>query len=144
MSAALEHNDLFRYGPESEAEPVAAGIKQVVLGTNGQLVQSKSWYERGARKAASAKPKTVVSYVLDGFFEIQVAGKTQVLGPSGSFIVPSGTDHEIKCLEDGILLGVFASESSASDARGCALNATSKPIHGRDCVSRTTSSTQFD
>lgn len=111
MSALLKHDDLFRYGAESQAEDVATGIKQVVLSADSQIIQSKSWYNRGALRGAESNPRTLVSYVLDGFFEVRVAGRSQILGPSGSFIVPTGADYQITCLEDGVLLGVIASET---------------------------------
>ncbi|MEM7458520.1 MAG: cupin domain-containing protein [Pseudomonadota bacterium] len=110
MSALLQHDDLFRYGPEAHAETVASGIKQVVLGTDEIMVQAKSWFERGAMTEVESEPRTLLSYVLDGFFEVSVDGKSQILGPSGSFIVPSGVAHAISCLEDGVLLNVFAFE----------------------------------
>ncbi|MEM7327576.1 MAG: cupin domain-containing protein [Pseudomonadota bacterium] len=115
MSALHKHDDLFRYGPEVHADPVAFGIKQVVLGTDARIVQAKSWFERGAMTEVESKPFTLVSYVLDGFFEVHVDGKSQVLGPSGSFIVPSGAEHIIACLEAGVLLNVFASERTSID-----------------------------
>lgn len=110
MSALLQHDDLFRYGPEEHAETVASGIKQVVLGTDANIIQAKSWFERGAMTEVDANPRTQLSYVLDGFFEVNVDGKSQVLGPNGSFIVPSGAAHVISCLDDGVLLNVFAVE----------------------------------
>ena len=111
MNALLQHDDLFRYGPEQHAETVASGIRQVVLGTDANLVQTKSWFERGAVMEMAAKARTQVGYVLDGFFEVNVDGKSQVLGPNGSFIVPSGVAHEISCLDLGVLLNVFAIET---------------------------------
>ena len=111
MSALRQHDDLFRYGPESQAETVASGIKQVLLGADERVLQSKTWYARGAVTEAAAKTCTLVCYVLDGFFEVEIDGKTQILGPSGSFIVPAGTAHEMACLEDGVLLSVFAAQN---------------------------------
>jgi len=111
MSAPLRHDDLFRYGPEAHAETVASGIKQVVLGTDASMIQAKSWFKRGAKTKVASKPRTQLSYVLDGFFEVNVDGKSQILGPNGAFIVPSGAAYIISCLEDGVLLNVFAVEN---------------------------------
>ena len=110
MSALLKHDDLFSYGPESRAETVASGIKQVLLGADDRVAQSKTWYQRGAVSQSDANAYSLVCYILDGFFEVQIDGKSQILGPSGSFIVPAGTPHGLSCLEDGVLLGVFASQ----------------------------------
>ncbi|MEL6859176.1 MAG: hypothetical protein AAFO74_12370 [Pseudomonadota bacterium] len=114
MSALRHHDDLFRYGPESQAEPVARGIKQVLLGADDCVMQAKTWYARGAVTEPKANASTLVCYVLDGFFEIHIDGKTQILGPSGSFIVPAGTMYEMTCLEEGVLLGVFAAQNESA------------------------------
>ncbi len=110
MNALLKHDDLFSYGPESRAETVASVIKQVLLGADDRVVQSKTWYQRGAISTSDANAHSLVCYILDGFFEVEIDGKSQILGPSGSFIVPAGTPYGLSCLEDGVLLGVFASQ----------------------------------
>lgn len=112
MRATLRHNDLFRYGPECQAEPLASGIKQVRLGSFEHAVQFKSWFEHGAELVVPANTLTRMSYILDGFFEISIAGQTQILGPSGSFVVPIGADCAIRCLEDGILLSTQSAQLS--------------------------------
>ena len=87
MSVSFLHNDLFRYGPESLAETVSTGVKRVLLGSDQHVVQSKSWYEQGAEIESGGNLQTLVCYVLDGFFEVKVDDKSQILGPSGSFMV---------------------------------------------------------
>lgn len=108
MSDVIEHSDLFMYGPESEAEAVGPGLKRVILGNDEHLMLVKVWFEKGAVGEVHAHPHSQGSYVIDGVFEVQVGGKTQVLGPGGSFFVPSGADHGAVCLEAGILLDVFS------------------------------------
>lgn len=114
MSPSLMHNDLFRYGPKSLAEPVSTGVKQVLLGSDGRVVQSKSWYEQGAVIESGGNHQTRVCYVLDGFFEIQVGDKSQILGPSGSFFVPAGKAYCVTCLDDGELLEVFVPQNESA------------------------------
>lgn len=115
MTTMTQHQDLFRYGPESEAQPVAAGIKQVVLGAAAEIVQSKCWYERGAETVKCSNARTRTSYVLEGFFEISVDGQSQILGPSGCFVIPCGAAYTIRCLDAGVLLTSFASGGQDAD-----------------------------
>ena len=108
MSDVLEHADLFMYSPESEAETVGDGLRRKVLGHDEHLMLVKVWFDKGAVGEVHSHPHSQVSYVLEGMFEVFVAGKTQVLGPGGCFKVPSGAEHGAVCLEAGILLDMFS------------------------------------
>lgn len=108
MSDVLEHADLFMYSPESESETIGEGLRRKVLGHDDHLMLVKVWFDKGAVGEVHSHPHSQGSYVIDGVFEVQVDGKTQILGPGGSFFVPSGADHGAVCLEEGILLDVFS------------------------------------
>ena len=144
MTALLTHNDLFRYGPESEAEQVAAGIKQVVLGAAEQMVQSKCWYERGAEASAVSNARSRTGYILDGFFEIVIEGQSQILGPSGSFVIPSGAEYTIRCLEEGLLLSTFSGAAGGCDRLSVARQNSTHKMNERNHRSVSISSKTFD
>jgi len=108
MSDVLNHSDLFMYSPKSEAETVGPGLKRIVLGHDEHLMLVKVWFDKGAVGEVHSHPHSQGSYVIEGSFEVQVDGKIQVLGPGGSFFVPSGADHGAVCLEEGVLLDVFS------------------------------------
>ena len=108
MSDVLDHSDLFMNSPEANAESVGPGLKRVILGHDEHLMLVKVWFEKGAVGEVHAHPHSQGSYVIEGVFEVQVDGKTQRLGPGGSFFVPSGADHGAVCHEAGILLDVFS------------------------------------
>ena len=82
--------------------------------SSNDFLYNKSWYEQGAANASSGHDRTLVCYVLDGFFEVQVDDKSQILGPSGSFIVPAGKAYGVSCLDDGELLEVFVSQNEST------------------------------
>ncbi len=144
MSAVLQHNDLFRYGPKCDAEPIANGIEQVLLGSTDQLVQSKTWYERGTEMTVSSNARTRASYVLEGFFEICVAGQSQILGPTGSFIVPTDVGFSIRCLEDGALLTTHAAQTSDPDRHQRKKQPCRQHAHQSALTSASTRSKTFD
>ena len=108
MSDVLEHSDLFTYSAKADAEDIGPGLKRKLLGYDDHLMLVKVWFEKGAVGEVHSHPHSQGSYVIEGFFEVQVDGKTQILGPGGSFFVPSGADHGAVCLEQGILLDVFS------------------------------------
>lgn len=108
MSNVLIKSELFKNSSKSEAEEVGPGLSRQLLGHDEHLMLVKVWFEKGAVGEVHAHPHSQGSYVVEGRFEVQVDGKTKVLGPGGSFFVPSGADHGAVCLEAGILLDVFS------------------------------------
>lgn len=108
MSDVITHADLFKNSPKSEAETVGPGLRRLLLGHDEHLMLVKVWFDKGAVGEVHSHPHSQGSYVVEGTFEVQVDGKTQVLGPGGSFFVPSGADHGAVCLEEGILIDVFS------------------------------------
>ena len=108
MSDVITHEDLCKYSPKSQAETIGPGLKRLLLGHDEHLMLVKVWFDKGAVGEVHSHPHSQGSYVIEGTFEVQVDGKTQVLGPGGSFFVPSGADHGAVCLEEGILLDVFS------------------------------------
>jgi quercetin dioxygenase-like cupin family protein len=108
MSDVIEHADLFMNSPESEAEEIGPGLKRKLLGHDAHLMLVKVWFDKGAVGEVHSHPHSQGSYVISGSFEVQVDGKTEILGPGGTFFVPSGADHGAVCLEAGILLDVFS------------------------------------
>ena len=108
MNDVLEHSDLFMYSPKADAEDIGPGLKRKLLGYDEHLMLVKVWFEKGAVGEVHSHPHSQGSYVIEGCFEVQGDGKTQILGPGGAFFVPSGADHGAVCLEEGILLDVFS------------------------------------
>ncbi|MEL7042270.1 MAG: hypothetical protein AAGL90_12150 [Pseudomonadota bacterium] len=144
MSAMRQHQDLFRYGPESQAEPVAVGIKQVLLSSAEQMVQSKTWYQYGAEQTVLNNTQTQTSYILEGFFEISVEGRSQILGPGGSFILPIGSDYSIRCLDDGVLLTTQAPQGHNTNPRHTETRRSRQHARRSDLASATIRSKAFD
>lgn len=113
MSDVLQHEDVFAYTPESKAKPIGNGIKRVLLSHDDQVTLAKVWFDAGAGNGCQANKRSQISYVLDGFFEVEIDGKTQILGPGGSFFIPSGKTHSTVCREPGTLLNVVGAARRA-------------------------------
>lgn len=113
MSHELRHEDVFAYSPKTRARPVGEGIRRILLSHDQQVTLAKEWFEPGAAGGSDANTQSQISYVLDGFFEVDVDGKTQILGPGGSFFVPRGSRHSTVCREAGTLLNVVGAVRTA-------------------------------
>ena len=104
----IVQSELFMNSPRSEAEDLGNGMHRKLLGYDKNLMLAKVWFDKGAVGEVHAHPHTQVAYVVEGKFEVTVAGETQILGKGGCFFVPSGADHGAVCLEEGILLDIFS------------------------------------
>jgi quercetin dioxygenase-like cupin family protein len=94
--------------PEATAwTEVAPGNRRRVLVHTPELMQVEFAFEEGAVGALHSHPHVQSSYVAEGRFEVTIAGRTQVIGEGGSFIVPSGLIHGVRALERGRLIDSF-------------------------------------
>jgi quercetin dioxygenase-like cupin family protein len=95
---------------QPEATPwteVAPGNRRRVLVHTPELMQVEFAFEEGAVGALHSHPHVQSSYVAEGRFEVTIAGRTEVIGEGGSFIVPSGLVHGVRALERGRLVDSF-------------------------------------
>ena len=92
-------------GKGAEAAPPAP--KEQVNSLAVHLMQVEFAFEEGAIGALHSHPHVQCSYVLEGRFEVTVAGHTEVIAEGGSFIVPSGLVHGVRALERGRLVDSF-------------------------------------
>ena len=90
--------------PWVEAGP---GSRRRVLVHTPELMLVEFAFEEGAIGALHSHPHVQCSYVLEGRFEVTVAGHTEVIAEGGSFIVPSGLVHGVRALERGRLVDSF-------------------------------------
>jgi len=58
--------------------------------------------------APHTHPHSQSTFVAAGKFEVDVAGKKQILSAGDGFFVASGLLHGVKCLEAGILVDSFS------------------------------------
>ena len=113
MIQALSHSDLFGYSPEALARPIARGVKCATLGLDSGLHVAKVWFDTGASSVEERCTSAKAGYVLDGFFEVDIGGKTQILGPGGSYHVPPEARVRTRCIETGTLLDIRIAGAAA-------------------------------
>ena len=89
-------------------EDLGDGVSRKILGYNSGLMLVKVFFKAGAVGAAHQHPHQQVSYVLQGEFEVNVDGKTDVLYCGDSFVVSENARHGVVCRKTGILLDAFS------------------------------------
>jgi quercetin dioxygenase-like cupin family protein len=89
-------------------EDLGGGIARQILGYGPHLMVCRVWFEAGAVGAVHAHPHSQSSYVESGRFEVEIDGRSQVLGAGDGFYVAPHQDHGSVCLEAGVMLDSFS------------------------------------
>ena len=103
----MSEQQVFAQPGASEWTELAPGNRRRVLIHTPELMQVEFGFDKGAVGALHSHPHIQVSYVAEGSFEVTIAGKTEIVGQGGSFIVPGGLEHGVVALEAGRLVDVF-------------------------------------
>ena len=83
------------------------GVRRRVLAHEDSLMMVEVAFEKGARGALHSHPHVQASYIARGSFEVTVDGRGETLFAGQSFVVPSGAEHGVLALEDGLLIDCF-------------------------------------
>lgn len=87
--------------------------KEIVPGYRARFIHSEHntlayWnVQAGAPLPEHAHPHEQVTSVIEGQFELTIAGQTHALGPGLAVIIPGGVRHSAKALSACRLLDVF-------------------------------------
>lgn len=83
------------------------GVRRRVLAHEDSLMMVEFAFEKGARGLLHSHPHVQASYIARGSFEVTIDGRSEVLFAGQSFVVPSGAEHGVLALEDGLLVDCF-------------------------------------
>ena len=89
-------------------EDVAWGMTRQIMGYDTNIMVVRVFFKKDAIGAEHAHLHQQVSYVEKGMFEVNIAGKKEILKAGDAFVVPSEALHGAVCLEDGILIDTFS------------------------------------
>ena len=89
------------------ARDLGAGVGRKILASGGGMMTVQFDFEEGAVGYLHSHPHEQVGYVVRGRFEATLDGETTTIGPGDTYYVPSGVEHGVVALEQGILLDVF-------------------------------------
>lgn len=87
-------------------EVVSESIEKKVVGYCENLTLLMIRYKKGGIELGKETNQTKVAFVSEGTFEIKMKGTKKILQKGDSFLVPSYLTHEVKCIDDGVLVNV--------------------------------------
>lgn len=89
-------------------EPAGEGVTRQIMGYDGQLMQVKVLFEKGAVGYAHQHFHSQSTVVASGKFEVTIGDQSMILVQGDGFYVEPNVVHGVKCLEAGILIDGFS------------------------------------
>ena len=83
------------------------GVSRKILSSGGKMMTAQFRFEKGAVGTPHTHPHEQVGYVVEGRFELLLAGEKTIIAAGDTYYVPPGEVHGVIALEDGVLLDVF-------------------------------------
>lgn len=103
----LKESRQFILSGKMEWEKVDDGVERKILGYDDHLMMVCVRFEKGAIGSLHHHAHRQVTFVQEGSFEVEIAGKKNILSQGDSFFVAPGLVHGVVALEKGILVDVF-------------------------------------
>lgn len=101
-------NSIWNFGKDIEGENAGEGVVRRILAYTDEVMVVQNHFEKGAVGALHHHPHTQITYVVSGRFEFEIAGEKKIVGPGDSMLKKDGIEHGCVCLEEGVLLDIFA------------------------------------
>lgn len=89
-------------------ESMWEGIKRKIIGYDGRLMTIKVKFEQGAVAQPHHHPHSQSAYIVKGKFEVIIGETKKILSAGDGFYVPSGTEHSVVALEEGLVIDAFS------------------------------------
>ena len=92
---------------DAEAVEMFAGVTRRTLAYGQSLLLAEFTYERGARAPLHRHPHEQITYVVEGRYEITIAGVPTVVEKGDSYLVPSNVEHGQFALERTVTADIW-------------------------------------
>jgi quercetin dioxygenase-like cupin family protein len=98
----------FRPAVDLVWEPMAPGVRRILLAYNDDLLLVKVEFETGAVGALHQHVHSQISYIESGEFEVTVGDETRVLRAGETFYAAPNVPHGVVAQQAGVLLDSFS------------------------------------
>ncbi len=92
---------------DAAALDLGEGVTRKILASGGGMMTVQFDFDKGSVGYLHTHPHEQVGYVVKGCFEITLEGETTTITAGDTYYVPSGAEHGVVALEEGVLLDVF-------------------------------------
>jgi quercetin dioxygenase-like cupin family protein len=89
-------------------EELGNGLRRKIMSYDERLMLVKVQFDKGGIGSLHQHDHTQITHIDSGVFEVEIAGKKQVLKGGDVFFIPSNALHGVVCLEAGVLIDAFS------------------------------------
>ena len=104
----MNQSESFVKGDDNQWQDIGGGLSRQIMGWDAELMMVRVRFPKGGVGTLHSHPHRQVSYVESGSFEVEIAGKKQLLRAGDSFYVPPNAEHGAVAQEDSVILDVFS------------------------------------
>ena len=101
-------SDNFCFAKELEWTEMSEGVHRKILGYDDGIMMVKVKIDQGTCVVPHAHRHTQTSYIAKGKFEFTVGTEKKVVSYGDGVYIPSQVPHGVVCLEEGVIVDVFA------------------------------------
>lgn len=84
------------------------GVDYLVGATGERMMVTQMLFKRGQNVSTHAHPNEQSGYCVSGRFEITIDGVAAGIGPDDTYVIPGGTPHSYRILENAVAIEVFS------------------------------------
>lgn len=101
-------SEKFAISKDMKWEDLGGGVARQFLGWDNQIMMVKVKFEKGAIGSPHQHFHTQSSYCAAGKFEFNIGDETKIINAGDGVYLEPNIMHGALCLEEGILIDVFA------------------------------------
>lgn len=101
-------NNKWNFNADIDFEVCGEGVKRKILSYTDEVMCVENHFEKGAVGAMHHHPHTQITYIVSGKFEFTIGDEKKVVSAGDSLLKKDGIEHGCVCLEEGILVDIFA------------------------------------
>lgn len=102
------HSKTFFKGSEETIYKAGEGITRQFFGYNNDIMTVRVFFDKGAIGAMHTHPHTQSTYIISGVFDATIDGETRRLHAGDGYYVRPDVLHGCVCVEEGVVLEIFA------------------------------------
>ena len=99
---------MFLHNKDVPHEEIAPGVTRQIMGYMSNLMVIRVHFGNDTSFPIHSHPHQQITHIIEGKFKVYIDGRTEVLGPGDSYIVPENTPHAVESLGSGVLIDVFS------------------------------------
>ena len=88
-------------------EDFAEGVQRKIIGYDKDLMVVRVKLSKDSKVPFHQHPHVQCSVIESGKFEVVIGNSAMILSQGDGFFVPSGIEHKVNCLLEGVIVDTF-------------------------------------